>query len=90
MAFGKSNLASELVQADMDDDVQSDRETVSSAKLGLEFDLRDAIKDYCNAAKANRLKQVKNLTLSYWGRDQTNLTCLIEFETTTFFVFEPK
>ena len=57
LEFGQSALAEELVEAEMDDDVQSDSETVNSAKLGLDFDLRDAIKDFCGARK----QVIKNL-----------------------------
>jgi hypothetical protein len=44
LQIGKSDLAEELVVADMDDDVQSEFETVNNAKLSLDFDLREAIK----------------------------------------------
>jgi len=55
--FGKSKLSADLISVDNDDDVQSDRETINNAKLGLEFDLRDAIKDFCGAKR----KIIKNL-----------------------------
>ena len=44
LSIGKSFLAEELVVADIDDDVQSEFETVQNAKLSLDFDLREAIK----------------------------------------------
>lgn len=48
----------------MDDDVQSDFETVQNAKTSLEFDLRDAIKQFCNEkTKRGKYKLVENLEL---------------------------
>ena len=35
LAFGRSDLATELVEADMDDDLQTDEEIVEKAKMGL-------------------------------------------------------
>ena len=64
LAFGQSLLADELVVADMDDDVQSDGETVNNAKMSLEFDLREAIKHFCGEKnKRSRAKLVSNLEL---------------------------
>jgi len=52
------------VVADIDDDVQSEFETVQNAKLSLDFDLREAIKLFCNEkTKRGKFKQVENLEL---------------------------
>jgi hypothetical protein len=48
----------------MDDDVQSEGETVNNAKLSLEFDLREAVKQFCGEKnKRSRAKLVSNLEL---------------------------
>ncbi len=47
LAFGRSKLATDLVQADMDDDLQTDEEIVEKAKMGLNFDLKDAVFKFC-------------------------------------------
>ena len=50
--------------ADMDDDVQSEFETVNNAKLSLDFDLREAIKEFCNEkSKRGKVKLIENLQL---------------------------
>ena len=39
------------MDTDMDDDVQSDSETVANAKYGLMCDVREAIRDYLSHRK---------------------------------------
>lgn len=66
LQIGKSELAEELVVADMDDDVQSEFETVNNAKLSLDFDLREAIKEFCGEkTKRGKVRQIENLQLSH-------------------------
>ena len=60
--FGRSDLATELVEAEMDDDLQTDEEIVEKAKMGLNFDLRDAVAKFCSeTTKRGQQKLVKNL-----------------------------
>ena len=62
LVFGRSDLATELVEADMYDDLQTDEEIVEKAKMGLSFDLKDAVAKFCSeTTKRGQQKLVKNL-----------------------------
>ena len=62
MTFGQSKLATELVEADFDDDVESDSELVEKAKMGMRLDVQEAIRKFVGEQSAKgKAKLVKNL-----------------------------
>ena len=63
--------------ADMDDDVQSDSDIVDKAKMGLMFDLKDAVRKFCgDKSTAGRARQIKNLQEEWSHNLNCNVICL--------------
>lgn len=61
LLFGKSKMALEIVESTMDDDVQSETETITKAKSKLDSNLLESIKEFSFAVrKDSRKKLVQN------------------------------
>ena len=54
LKFGRSRLAVEIVDTDVDDDLQTDEETLRKAKSKLSNELADCVANFCRSTKRGK------------------------------------